>query len=107
MPGGPEKWYFQNMNLFSVTVRNILSYGCEKSIELYVFIIIQQTQGCKRINFHGSISNRKVKPCEASNLARKGILGIFKKELNMEVISLVEVSSTNSETLVCHRESAL
>ena len=45
---------------------------------------------------------------EASNTARKEMLGIFislfdekNKEFNMEFVSLVEVSSTNSETVMC------
>ena len=45
---------------------------------------------------------------EASNTARKEMLGIFislfdekNKEFNMEFVSLVEVSSTSSETVMC------
>ena len=34
---GPEKWYYQSINLFSVVVRNMLLYG------LYVFTIIHPT----------------------------------------------------------------
>ena len=51
---------------------------------------------------------------EASNAARKKMLGIFmilfdekKKEFNMDFISLVEVSSTNFETVMCAIEKVL
>ena len=39
MPVGPKKW--QTENMFPVTVKNILSYGLEKFVGPYVFILIQ------------------------------------------------------------------
>ena len=33
---GPEKWTFETINLFLVTVRNILFYGLGKFVRLYV-----------------------------------------------------------------------
>ena len=38
MPVGPEKLQFQTINLFSGTVRNILSYGLGKFVGLDVFM---------------------------------------------------------------------
>ena len=37
---GPEEWQFETINLYSVTLRNILSYGLWKFVELYRFIFI-------------------------------------------------------------------
>ena len=37
---GPEEWQFETINLYSVTLRNILSYGLWKFVELYCFIFI-------------------------------------------------------------------
>ena len=51
------------MNLLSVSVRNILSYGLEKFVGLYLFIFIHPTLGCERINFQNNASKRQVEPC--------------------------------------------
>ena len=42
MSDGPEKRLFQTTNLFSVTARNILSYGLGKFIGPYVLILFTQ-----------------------------------------------------------------
>ena len=53
----PQKQQFQEINLFPVTVRNILSYELGKFVGLCAFIVIHPTSGCE-INFHNSTSSQ-------------------------------------------------
>ena len=54
-----EKIRFQTLNLFWVTVRNILSYGLGQFVGLHIFIFIHRKQGCERIIFTTALQKHK------------------------------------------------